>query len=327
MRFFKVFWPFRRPDPDAEVQKEIFRLLKETDGNVNEHQLLGLIENLKKESQSVDFFDDYGKTALHLAAERGLTSVVMQLVSAHANIEAQDKLLCRPVIRFAIENGHKETVKCLNDLGASIKKKWQGRTVLHWAFDYGRRDVVDYLLDVGAKLNWEDDCYRTSIATARFGHGLPKDWILKKIEYQIDLSQSDGSEFFVCAAQARLDNLLTYLNKYCGVDVNTRRRDGKTALMVVVCQPYGLQHEEDETIVRLLCKMSADVNLQDKKGNTVLHYACENDSSALMKILIDSGAKPNILNKKGETPLDWAERFVVGAEMIDMLRHASTEDM
>jgi ankyrin repeat protein len=121
MSLFKVLWPYRHPDP--RVQEEIFRLLKETDENFNEHRLIGLIESLKKKSQSVDFVDFYGKTALHLAAGRGLTSVVMLLVSAHANIEAQDKLLGRPVICFAIENGHKETVKCLYDLGASIKKK------------------------------------------------------------------------------------------------------------------------------------------------------------------------------------------------------------
>jgi ankyrin repeat protein len=154
MSLFKVLWPYRHPDP--RVQEEIFRLLKETDENFNEHRLIGLIESLKKKSQSVDFVDFYGKTALHLAAGRGLTSVVMLLVSAHANIEAQDKLLGRPVICFAIENGHKETVKCLYDLGASIKKKREGRTPLHWAFDYGQRDVADYLLDVTSITAWGD---------------------------------------------------------------------------------------------------------------------------------------------------------------------------
>ena len=307
MSFLKNFRPYMCPDP--EVQDQIFLLLKQKDNDFDEPRLLQLIENLKGKRQSVDFFDDYGKTALHLAAERGLTSVVMRLVRAHANIEAQDKLLGRPVIRFAIENGHVETVKCLKDLGASIKKKWQGRTVLHWALDYGKQDVADYLLDVGAKLNWADDCYRTPIATARFGHGLSKDWILEKVKYQIGLDWSDGSEFFVCAAQAGLDDLLVYLNKSCGVDVDTRRRDGKTALMVVAYQPYGVQNEMDEPIMSLLCSMSADVNLQDEKGNTALHYASENNSSALMEILINSGAKLNILNKKGKTPSDWARLY------------------
>lgn len=121
MPFPKVFRPYMCPDP--EVQKEIFLLLKQKDNYFSEPRLLKLKENLKGKRQSVDFFDDYGKTALHLAAERGLTFVVMRLVLAHANIEAQDKSLGRPVIRFAIENGHIETVKCLKDLGPSIKKK------------------------------------------------------------------------------------------------------------------------------------------------------------------------------------------------------------
>jgi ankyrin repeat protein len=117
-----------------------------------------------------------------------------------------------------------------------------------------------------------------------------------------------------------------YLNKSCGVDVNIRTRDGKTAMMVVARQPYGVQNELDEPTMSLLCKMSADVNLQDVKGNTALHYASENDDSALVKILIDSGAKLNILNKKGDTPLDWARRFDVTGETFKMLQHASTED-
>ena len=320
MRFFELFPLYTRPD--SEVRNDIVRLLK-ADGDVDELHLLSLIKYSKKKHQSVNFSADYGKTALHLAAEKGLTSVVMGLVRADANIDAQDKRRgTPPVIFFAIENGHKKTVKCLKDLGASIEKQWNGRTVLHWALDYGKWDVAEYLLDVGAKLNWVDDCYRTPIATASFNHGLSKDWILEKVKYQIGLGWSDGSEFFVCAAQAGLADLLVYLKESCGVYVNTRRKDGKTALLVVAWQP----NKSDEAIMSLLCRMSADVDLQDEKGNAALHYAVENGSLAMTKILINSGAKQNILNKKGQTPLDLAGLDSSDKDIYEMLRHASTED-
>lgn len=94
---------------------------------------------------------------------------------------------------FAIKNGHKKTVKCLYDLGASVQKTWNGRTPVDWAFGYGKRDVADYVLDVGAKLDWKDDAYRSPIATACYGDRVSEDWILQKVKYQVGLHWSDGS--------------------------------------------------------------------------------------------------------------------------------------
>jgi ankyrin repeat protein len=47
-----------------------------------------LVNALKEKRQSADFHNEYtGLTPLHLAARKGLTTIVMLLVSAHASIE------------------------------------------------------------------------------------------------------------------------------------------------------------------------------------------------------------------------------------------------
>jgi NADH:ubiquinone oxidoreductase subunit len=53
----------------------------------------------------------------------------------------------------------------------------------------------------------------------------------------------------------------------------------------------------------------ANPNQQDDKGNSVLHYVCDDVVNPLEKVqlLIDRGANPNVRNLKGKTPLDVAK--------------------
>ena len=63
-------------------------------------------------STAVNARTNTGRTALHLAAVRGSTAIVPMLMSAGADINAEDSDLCAPLHLASVE-GHAETVKCL----------------------------------------------------------------------------------------------------------------------------------------------------------------------------------------------------------------------
>ena len=56
-------------------------------------------------------------------------------------------------------------------------------------------------------------------------------------------------------------------------------------------------------IVKDLIGKGIDVNIQDQRGNTALHYLCFKNNYEMMETLLKAGADPNIRNKDNKTPL------------------------
>jgi len=82
-------------------------------------------------------------------------------------------------------------------------------------------------------------------------------------------------------------------------DVNARGYENRTPLHTATL-------EENVEAARLLIEKGAEVNAQDKHGNTVLHLA--RTHAELAELFIKAGAKVNRVNKRGKTPLDEAVR-------------------
>jgi len=57
---------------------------------------------------------------------------------------------------------------------------------------------------------------------------------------------------------------------------------------------------------KLLCENRADVNIQDKIGDTALHYAVVFGDYDKVKVLLDAGADSNIKNEENDTAYDTA---------------------
>jgi len=58
-----------------------------------------------------------------------------------------------------------------------------------------------------------------------------------------------------------------------------------------------------EDIARLLIENEADVNAQEIKGWSVLHFAAQSNLPDLVKLLIDKGANVNVQDDYGNVPL------------------------
>ncbi len=110
-----------------------------------------------------------------------------------------------------------------------------------------------------------------------------------------------GQDRRLVSAAANQDATAVRLLLADGVDVNARRADGATALLLAA-------HRDDLEMVDLVLRAGADVNAADDHGVTPLERAGENASLAMVERLLAVGADANAAQTSGLTPLMTAAR-------------------
>lgn len=98
------------------------------------------------------------------------------------------------------------------------------------------------------------------------------------------------------------------------IDLNIKCRNGNTALHLSVAKGYknidgqgGTLNRSNLEIVSSLTNNGCDVNLQNDKGYTPLHYACLRRDVEMIKVLLDHGAQNEIRDNQGRSPKDLLE--------------------
>ena len=68
-----------------------------------------------------------------------------------------------------------------------------------------------------------------------------------------------------------------------------------------------MEHEQYE-IMSLLIEAGANINLENREGQTALHQAVINNNIKAVEILLKAGAKLNTVDNSQETPLESAKK-------------------
>ena len=112
---------------------------------------------------------------------------------------------------------------------------------------------------------------------------------------------SKGQELVNAAAMGKMQRVRSLIER--GVDVNSRRHSGATALFMAA----QTGHEE---IVSYLLTHGADINASTNRGATPLHAAIESSDAAMVNLLISQGADIHVQGtKKGFSPLHLAAQY------------------
>lgn len=78
--------------------------------------------------------------------------------------------------------------------------------------------------------------------------------------------------------------------------------------------------------VKFLMWTGANVNSQDYRKRTALHYACsceDEDMQGLVDVLLEAGAEVNVQSLVGDTPLHMACRSMNSSAVVALLRHGA----
>jgi ankyrin repeat protein len=260
------------------------------------------------QSADIDSKDDFDRTPLSWAAERGHEAVVRLLVdTGKADIDSKNSEHGQTPLSWAALRGHEAVVRLLVDTGkADIDSKDNsGRTPLSWAAREGHEAVVRLLVDTGkADIDSKDSEYdQTPLSwAARGGHEAVVRLLVDTGKADIDLKDSDyGQTPLSWAAEGGHEAVVRLLVDTGKADIDSKSDSGRTPLSWAAMGGH-------EAVVRLLMDMGkADIDSKDNSGRTPLSWAARGGHEAVVRLLVDTG-KANIDSKdnSGHTPLSWA---------------------
>ena len=241
-----------------------------------------------------------GSTPLHLAARFGIPELIIPLIQAGADRDAQSHVGSTP-LHHAARHKHPKVVDLLLDCGAVFKADSEGWTPLHNAAFAGSLEIINRLLNGGADLYARHSRGWTPLHLAAT-HDSPN--IIAFLIDQgsnLDAQTDDGFTALSIAVANNNPDVFDLLMSR-GADVNVIERTGKTAL-------HEAAYSKRMKFVQSLVESGCDVNAISTDGNTPLKIAIgRGGSDEIIKYLIQSGADLETADCFGMRSLDWLQR-------------------
>ena len=237
---------------------------------------------------NVDLKDDRGDTALHYAVSRYILhncndslKVCSCLIKHGADVNGCNNNKGpnnrRTPLMIASRYGRVDVMTLLIKHGADVNiQDKEGETALHYAVDrhtpltlgsrYGQVDVMTLLIKHRADVNLQDKNGETALHHA--------------VDYAVDIDSDVSCEALRCLIENRSN-------------VDAVSNNGCTSLMKAI---------PEASVVTFLTEHGANIDFQDKNGDTALHYAVRGYSLEVVTHLVTLGAS-HMCNNQGLTPL------------------------
>ncbi|GFY68105.1 ankyrin-3 [Trichonephila inaurata madagascariensis] len=251
---------------------------------------------LEKETNIGNNLSPGGYSALHRAAEKGQTGLVIMLIKK-IDLGLKTDFGVTP-LHVAADNGHLEVVKILIRSGADVNARTvSDSTPLHSAVQSGDEEIVECLLRHGAEVNASMLNLSLPLSHAAEEGRVTIAKLLLRYGAVVDLDTDLGQTPLQFAAQnGHFDFVKLLLERGAIVNKKNKKNDNGTALHY----SSGNGHSE---VVKLLIQNDADIEAKDFSDSTPLHVAVEQGHEDVVKILIDQGVDVHSKDALGSTAL------------------------
>ena len=264
----------------------------------------------------VNLQDHQGYTALHHAVETKNFYAVTCLVHNGADINLFTSSKHTPLM-LACHSRNMETINFLLNKGADVNlQDHRGYTALHHAVESKNFDVVRCLVHNRADVNLFTSYKDTPLMLACKSHNMDTINFLLNKGADVNLQDQDGYTALHHAVQRTNFDAVSCLvdNR---ADVNLFTSSKQTPLMMA-CQSHDL------AIINFLAiNKGTDVNLQDRNGQTALHFA----SSDSCYWLIQNLADVNMCDNHNCTPLMLASRNTDVKKVAMLIENGAKVDL
>ncbi|EAY04057.1 ankyrin repeat protein, putative [Trichomonas vaginalis G3] len=209
--------------------------------------------------------DEYGKTALHIAAMNNKKETAKVLISLGANVNEKTKN-GQTALHIAAMNNKKETAKVLISLGANVNEKTKnGQTALHIAAMNNKKETAKVLISLGANVNEKTKNGQTALHIAAMNNKKETAEVLISLGANVNEKTKNGQTALHIAAMNNKKETAKVLISL-GANVNEKTKNGQTALHIAA------MNNKKET-AKVLISLGANVNEKNKDGQTALHIA------------------------------------------------------
>jgi ankyrin repeat protein len=300
----------------------------------------------------------FSGTPLHITAVRGDLTIAELLLEKKAKVNLVNNEGETP-LDLAAKNEKVEFVSLLLSHGANVNFRnpvdlvWKDWTALHYAVSAHKKEAVALLLKNGAdanakmgvngksgSLNVSKGCTPLIIAALQDDAEI----LASLLEAKADPNLKDDRGLTPALATMHgwhTPNGRHMLSLLLDHGANTETPDnieGKTLLMLAV----GWEEKE---IVELLLAHKANVDAQNPRGDSPLHFVISSlyqdrfeTIPAIAELLLSAGADVNLQNKDGKTPLNYLlnsqqpssqdPRFASYSKVLELLRaHGALVDL
>lgn len=264
-------------------------------------------------------------TPLHIAADKGYTSLVQILLAAGANPGAKDDLDDTPLLKAA-EHGCADSIKLLLAAGADPNaQNHNDRTPLSYAAQSGSPESVKLLLAAKADPNPGRDVAPLVCAIAKrdaasaemlLQAGANPNWygLIKPDISRPANIYNPVTPLYLAVVSDQLP-LVQMLLKY-KADPNDRQIDNQAILFFSLNKTNIL-----ETLLNAGAKVDP-VSPDEEQWTPLGAVARQNLSPAAAEILLKHGANPNVVNRNGVTPLHFAAYALADPKIFELLLNA-----
>ncbi|MDR0639541.1 MAG: ankyrin repeat domain-containing protein [Spirochaetaceae bacterium] len=256
----------------------------------------GYIRFLLKKNADPNITNADGETPLHTAMKRGEIPVIKMIVDGGAKVDVQDGRGNSPM-HIAVQDGvHAEVLAILLASRANPNLRDEAGNTPLQVFVHSNKSplIIETLLKGGASVTTQNNEGKTALFIAVEGNRISL----------IPMLLNYGSDIFSITAagttpfgKALADNSQTLPALITEKTVRTIDVEGNTPLLVAMKSNAGID------IIRTILEKRAEVNAQNKEGESALHIAVRNNQADSGALLLESGANIFLANARGETPL------------------------
>ncbi len=274
----------------------------------------------------VDSTDERGRSALIAASGSCPKTFISEIVSSGASINHADNNGNTALINASGWNDV-EVVKLLLSKKANVNHlDEEGNSALHKASELNINEVVQLLLAAKANVNTANNQGLTPLMMASITGATDIVNTLIEATANIDLVNANGETALIIAAKKNHTDIIIALID-AGANINISSQAGESALHFATLhkntkvtqsmmaaggtvKPDEIEITWEEALatgnvpaVKLWLPHSPDMKIEDKEGESILHWKNVINNGELIRLLVNAGATASDLNKNNETVL------------------------
>ena len=248
--------------------------------------------------------NERGETLLHLAA-RGSTDILELLIARKSDVNARDGREFTPLYDAVSSNQPENVTILLANKADPNVKSYKGNNLVHAAASWPTAEPLKFILTYKFDVNARNDDGETPLIYAAgrsYRHNDESIELLIANQADVTLKNNKGQTALHRAAEkCGADAIKMLLAK--NLDANAKDDDGNTPLLLLADSSGSGSTYTQEDALKPLLDAKADVNAQNKLGETALFRACKQESSRdFAKLLLANKANPNLKTNNGQLP-------------------------